>query len=1074
MNQSHKYEIMKEEKLSPKTEISGEEVSALQLKLETNKKKMDAMILHSLDPYVPEINYSIESIAWNYNDTKIAVACYGEKIIVLDHEFKIIDRIDEYKEGKISWHSKKNILAFLGSNNCIKFYEFENKKINKQVPFEKGEEAKNSFFIDWHPHEDLVAFHAGGQNQIKICNMSKVTLFFGIETDCKDLKWNMTGDKIAYSSANTLVIMNYYDNTFTQYFKITENETKIVINNIIWSSNNNQKICFLSASGSNQRIKIWNIEEEVEENNFGSIFSNIVSIDWSSDEKYVATGTIDKTISIWDVKNSVELFSKKIPTEINEKNKENILVKWNHSASTLISYTKKKIIPNIWREKLNYESIVIPFNEKVEKSIWNSNGSRLLVCFNRTFKIWDFESHVVQHFRSLDSDIIDTIWNNTYTELVCFTDEEIYYQDFAKEEPKKIQYDNENSIHLLRYNHDCSFIAGAGDKVIEIWPARFKQDNFNSEFHFQAHSRNIIDVRWNKDGTKLLSASNDETVKLWELDLVLKKEKKILEIKKHGGAVNCVMWDESEDHIISVGKDQYIRIFSSANGKELKLIKTHDENIKYLGWFKIFDENFLIYLHSSESSFHLIDPKTGLQIRNINLKSNGKQDNIPIRHFDYNKFNRKTAVSSGNNVLIYDNQEIWKDFEANEYYYFLIEFLPKRLSIKLEYSNLIEKIINNYFFKEAPSAFHILCIHKKIDEFDKLIQFCIKQKIFSKRFFDSDEAPLLNLLNSNMPPDSINLFFDFVIQSDVPLGNLFKVTFKELSDYTKKNSFKACQFLESRFKIIENYELDAEWPSDDAKNSTGLTKTLNLKDKSDFSQAFGDLVDLKTTINDSSKRPYFKILDIPVVEVSLDYISSFSESSSFDEFCQSSVIISILNLLWYKGVLTEFYKKNILYFVYFLILILNSIIVLPGFLSEIERAEDNNGDYRIAFLSLSVELVCLLRIMFARDIIEWIRLKNAYFRSFWNYIDFANIFFSLGCVVFNIIVLSGNTDELGLLRIFHSLCFFFSMVRIFDFFRAFRETCFLIQIVLQVVYDMRIFFILMMIFVSTFSLSSTK
>lgn len=1073
----HQYEKMKEDENFSKQMVDSEEkIKTLQLKLEEQKKRIDRKILVSLNPYAPEMKNSIESIAWNYDDTKVAIACFGEKIMILDNEFQVLDKIDEYQEGKISWHKKKNILAFLGSNKSLKFYQVEGRKIIRQIPLEHLAVSNNSFLIDWHPNEDLFAFHTTN-SPIKICNMIKITTPFGIETVCKDLKWNTAGDKFAYSTANMLVVMSFYQNKCTEYFKITEKEAKNTINNIIWSRDD-QRICFLSTSGSLKRIKIWNVEEEVEESNFGSIFSNIISIDWSSDEKYiVAGGAADKFITIWSVEHSIELFSTKI---VSENSKEDVFVKWNNSASILTSYTRKKFFPYIWNEKFNFEPLIVPFKEKVEKSIWSSDGSRLLISFDKSFKIWDMTSRIlVQEFKNLNSTILHAIWNNSFTEVVCLTEDEVYYQDLALEEPKKIEYENDNGIHLIRYNHDCSLIAGAGNKIIEIWNANFKQDRFQLKFFDleEAHARNIIDVRWNKNGTKLLSTSNDETVKLWELDLISKTAKNLLVIKKHGGPVHWAMWDESENHIISVGKDQYIRIFSVVNGRELKSINTDDDSIKYMGWFTIFNENFLIYLHPSNSSFHLIDLKTGLPMRDIQIKADRKQENIPIRHFDCNKFNQKIVVSLGNNVMIYDNQEIYKDFETNEYYYFLIEFLPKRLTIKLEYSSLIEKMINHYFFKEAPSAFHILCIHKKVDEFDKLIQFCIKKKIFCRRFYDNDEHSLFNLLNLNMPQDSINLFFDFAIQSDVPLGNLFKVNTKDLTYYTQKNSLKVSQFLESRFKILETYEiLDAEWPSEDVKHSTGLTKCLNFKEKSDFSQAFGNVLNLKT-INDSSKRPYLKVLDIPVIEVSLNYIKDLSESGSFNEFCQTDVIVSILNLLWYKGVLTDFLKKNILYFIYFLILILNSIIVLPGFLSEIEdtdNPESKNGAYQISFLILSIVLACLLIIMFTLEIMELVRLKQSYFKSFWNYIDLTNIIFSFSCIIFNIVVLSGHTDELGLLRIFHSLCFFFSMVRIFDFFRAFRETCFLIQIVLQVVYDMRIFFILMMIFVSTFSLSSTQ
>ena len=155
IDRTHQYEQMMSENSPP---LIGNLEETLQ-KLEDNKKIVDANIWRSLNPYVPVMKNTIESIAWNYNNTKIAVACFGEKIIILDHEFKELAKIDEYKEGKISWHKKKNILAFLGSNKSLKFYQFESRKISQQILLENCAEKNNSFFIDWHPTEDLVAFH---------------------------------------------------------------------------------------------------------------------------------------------------------------------------------------------------------------------------------------------------------------------------------------------------------------------------------------------------------------------------------------------------------------------------------------------------------------------------------------------------------------------------------------------------------------------------------------------------------------------------------------------------------------------------------------------------------------------------------------------------------------------------------------------------------------------------------------------------------------------------------------------------------------------------------------------------
>lgn len=1023
-----------------------------------------------------QINNSIESVAWNFDGTLLAVADWGNSVFICEvkakENLKVKTRANNFKCGELSWHPAKNLLAFLGKNDKINIFDVLKEGEEATSILNAENQIISQLFIKWHPKQELIAFSIQ-KDQICISDLQRIIKTIPINFDCLCLNWNNAGDKLAYSGNNNLIVWDYVENN--QYLKIKEKNQITCIN---WSGDD-QKISFLSSLGSDKKIKIWNVEEEIEERVFGSVHYDIVSFDWNFEGRFIIAANKDNSFTIWDLWNSFEILS-------TEPNKENEIrnIKWNPSCTRIVSQMRRQIAVYSWSIQISSDPIQKSFKEKVSKAILSPNENKLLVCFkNNKIRIFNLVTQDEEDdIDILESDFYDAIWYKDSEKIVCLIEENIFFYDLIQKKGKYHDYENENSLRIIRYNNQFTWIAGAGNQFIEIFSIDL--ENFLIKMEIEAHERNILDVRWNQDGTKLLSASRDKTIKVWNLNLDSKEATAILVIKKHSGFVYSALWNESEKNIISIGADQYIRIFDTENGKEQYSINTQDDEKKDLNWFRVFNQNFLIYLDNKQNSLELIDIKTGLHLKSLSFLLKESKENIIMKNLTLSD-EKKIVLFSLQDVLIYDNEKIWHNFESYEYLFYLLDYLPINKMILVEHAKLIEKIVNYFYFNKAPSVFHILCNFKFEEEFEILLRFCLKHKIFPKKFYDDPEYSLLKILNLNKTPSSImDLFFDFVIESDVPLGNLFEFNCEDILEYTMQNSLKVCNFLKSRFKTvsIDNYNIK-NWENDDIKYSSALTSNLDnfIHEKLEFK---GVDISNDSTISErnksnqeeefiSSEKPNFKVLDIPFEKLGLDFILNISKTNSFDEFCKIEVIISTLDILWENGVRWDFIKTNLNYFIYFVVLIANSLVVLPGFLTEIEANQVYfEGDYWIPFLVLNIVLIFLLIAIIYGEILEYRRSKTNYFDSFWNKLDWINIIFSIACIIFNIVILCNGTNEYGWLRVFHSICFFSSMVRIFDFFRAFKETCFLIETVLEVINDMRVFILVMTLFVSTFSFSS--
>ena len=279
--------------------------------------------------------------------------------------------------------------------------------------------------------------------------------------------------------------------------------------------------------------------------------NSVISVAASPDGKYLASGSWDHTVIIWDAESGACML-------ILEGHSNNVSsVCWSPDGKYLASGSWDKTVI-IWDAESGACMLILEGHSYTVESVsWSPDGKYLASgSIDETLIIWDAESGqklktLEGHFGSVES----VSWSPDGKYLASGSmDSTLIIWDAKSGESLKTLKGHFDGVESVCWSPDGKYLAsGANDKTVKIWDAKSGEELKTLKGHYF----DVYSVCWSPDGKYLASGSWDKTVIIWDA----KSGEKLKTLEGHSDWVRSVCWSPDGKYLASGSRDDTVRIW---------------------------------------------------------------------------------------------------------------------------------------------------------------------------------------------------------------------------------------------------------------------------------------------------------------------------------------------------------------------------------------------------------------------------------------------------------------------------------------------------------------------------------
>jgi eukaryotic-like serine/threonine-protein kinase len=276
---------------------------------------------------------------------------------------------------------------------------------------------------------------------------------------------------------------------------------------LAWSPRDNNMI----ASGSlDKTVQIWNAFNSEVITNYGLHADQVNTVAWSPDGKLIASGSNDKQVQIWH-----PLTGEQIRFYSNHQDVVSS-VAWSPNGQYIASGSFDKTV-QVWNASTGGLIHFFEGHQDVVNSVaWSPNGQYVASgSSDKTVRVWQISTGGLIYTYTQHSDFVSSVlWSSTGKQIISASDDTSIQIWFAFTGANSYAYrEHKGAIFTIALSPDGTQVASSSsDKTVKLW----NFSNADTVYSYVKHMDNVIAVTWSPQGKQIASGGFDKIVRVWQ------------------------------------------------------------------------------------------------------------------------------------------------------------------------------------------------------------------------------------------------------------------------------------------------------------------------------------------------------------------------------------------------------------------------------------------------------------------------------------------------------------------------------------------------------------------------------
>jgi|UniRef100_A0A2N9FDX2 transducin (beta)-like 1 len=264
---------------------------------------LNVLVLKHVKGRTNEKSKDVTTLDWNGEGTQLATGSYDGQARIWSTNGELKTTLSKHKGPifSLKWNKKGDYLLTGSCDKTAIVWDVKAEEWKQQFEFHSGP----TLDVDWRNNVSFAT--SSTDNMIFVCKIGEnrpIKTFAGHQGEVNCVKWDPTGSLLASCSDDiTAKIWSMKQDKFVHDLKEHAKE----IYTIRWSptgpgtSNPNQQLLLASAS-FDSTVKLWDVELGKLLNSLNGHREPVYSVAFSPNGEYLASGSLDKSMHIWSLK----------------------------------------------------------------------------------------------------------------------------------------------------------------------------------------------------------------------------------------------------------------------------------------------------------------------------------------------------------------------------------------------------------------------------------------------------------------------------------------------------------------------------------------------------------------------------------------------------------------------------------------------------------------------------------------------------------------------------------------------------------------------------------------------------